>query len=338
VRSHLAPPPPPGSTPAGRAPTFSVIVAAYQAAETIGAALDSALNQTLPPVDVVVCDDGSTDGLDAALARFGDRVHVLRLANAGEGSAKNAAAREARGEFVAILDADDTYLPERLAALSELATARPDLDVLTTNARLEARGTLVRYCYGADWTFPVVHQRQEILRRNFVFGHAAVRRERLLAVGGFDETIRWTADWELWIRMILSGSAVGCVDEPLAVYNLHEASLTAQRSSLTRGRIETLDKTARNPALSGEEQEIVSVARRAATRELALIELRDSSSVGGAVLRRRALVVASDRGHGVMTRLKAAAVFAAPRLASRLLRRRAKQTWTGAGGTVVERD
>lgn len=338
MRAHLAPAPPPGLAPARRAPTFSVIIAAYQAAETVGAAVASALGQTLPPEDVVVCDDGSTDELDAALAPFGDRIRVIKQANAGEGSAKNAAAREARGEFVTILDADDSYLPERLEALAELSAERPDLDILTTDARLEANGSFVRRCYTPDWTFPTAGQREEILRRNFVFGHAAVRRERLFEVGGFDEAIRWTADWELWIRMILSGSGVGCVAEPLAVYNLHEASLTAQRASLARGRIETLDKTARNPELSPEEHTIVARARQAASRELALLELRESMRAGGGGTRRRAIRVALERDYGARTRLKAAAIFVAPRLASRIVTRRSEQTWTGAGGVVVERD
>ena len=59
------------------------------------------------------------------------------------------------------------------------------------------------------WTFEVDDQRRAILQRNFVFGLAAVRRERLLEVGGFDETIRWTTDWDCWIRMIMGGSRAG---------------------------------------------------------------------------------------------------------------------------------
>jgi GT2 family glycosyltransferase len=338
MRRHLAPLAPAGLLPAVQAPTFSIVIAAYQAADTIGAAIESALAQTLPPADVVVCDDGSTDGLDAELAPFGDRIRVIRQDNAGEGAAKNAAARAATGEFVAILDADDAYLPERLAALSELATARPDLDILTTDARLEANGSLVRLCYTRDWTFPTAGQREEILRRNFVFGHAAVRRQRLLDVGGFDELIRWTADWELWIRMILSGSAVGCVDEPLAVYRLHEGSLTAQRLSLARGRIQTLEKTARNPVLSNAEFTTVADARRRATLELTLLELRESLLGRVRFSRRRALAVALERAYSGRTRLKATAIFVAPGVASRIVRRRAERKWTGAGGVVVERD
>lgn len=338
VRRQLVPPSPAGLSPAVRAPTFSIVIAAYQAAATIGAAVESALAQTLPPADVVVCDDGSTDALDAELAQFGDRIRLIRQANSGEGAAKNAATRAATGEFVAILDADDAYLPERLEALSELATARPDLDILTTDARLEAKGSLVRHCYTRDWTFPVAGQREEILRRNFVFGHAAVRRQRLLDVGGFDELIRWTADWELWIRMILSGSAVGCVDEPLAIYRLHEGSLTAQRLSLARGRIQTLEKTARNPALSDADLTIVAEARRRATLELTLLELRESLLGRARFSRRRALTVALESAYSGRTRLKAAAIVVAPGVASRIVKRRAARTWTAAGGVVVERD
>lgn len=133
---------PPTTAPAqpGRPPTFSVIVAAYQAAATIGEALASAFAQTVLPHEVVVCDDGSTDALDAALAPFRDRIRLVRQENRGEGAAKNAAARAAGGDFVVILDADDVYLPERLEALGELAAVRPDLDVLTTDAMLELEG------------------------------------------------------------------------------------------------------------------------------------------------------------------------------------------------------
>ena len=135
----LAPPSahPPGD---GRTPTFSIIVAAYQAADTIGDTLASAFAQTLPPREVVVCDDGSTDDLDGALRPFRDRITLLRQENRGEGAAKNAAARAASGDFVVILDADDVFDRRRLEALGELAVARPYLDVLTTNALLELEG------------------------------------------------------------------------------------------------------------------------------------------------------------------------------------------------------
>jgi len=99
----LAPLPAGSVTPRQR-PTFSVAIAAYQAAETLGAAVESALSQTLPPLDVVVCDDGSTDDFAGAIAPFRDRVVLLRQENRGEAAAKNAAAAAASGEFVAFLE------------------------------------------------------------------------------------------------------------------------------------------------------------------------------------------------------------------------------------------
>jgi glycosyltransferase involved in cell wall biosynthesis len=158
---------------------------------------------------VIVCDDGSTDDLEAALEPFRERIVLLRKENGGEASAKNAAARAASGEFLAILDADDLYAPERLEALAELAIARPDLDVLTTDALLDLDGRAVRRCYMDQFAFETGDQRAAILRRNFVFGLAAVRRERFLAAGGFDESLRYATDWDLWVRLILEGARVG---------------------------------------------------------------------------------------------------------------------------------
>jgi hypothetical protein len=222
---------PPARTPVspGPTPSFSVVIAAYNAAATIGEALASAFAQTAPPQDVVVCDDGSTDDLLTATAPFADRITLLRQQNAGEGAAKNAGVRAATAEFAVFLDADDVFDPERLEALGELASARPDLDILTTDALLEVDGAVVRRCYDESWTFDVEDQRAAILERNFVFGLAAVRRERFLAVGGFETSLLYAADWDLWSRLILDGSRAGLVVVPLATYRLRSTSLSAQR-------------------------------------------------------------------------------------------------------------
>src|SRR5262245_49042291 len=185
----LAPPPPAGAQSLDKPPTFSIIVAAYQVAEVIGEALDSAFAQTWSPDEVIVCDDGSTDDLERVLRPFRGRIAVTHKENGGESSAKNAAARLASGDCLVILDADDRYLPRRLEALAYLASTRPDLDILTTDAYLEANGRVVRRCYAEGWTFEAADQRRAILQRNFVFGHAAVRRKLFLSHGGFDESI-----------------------------------------------------------------------------------------------------------------------------------------------------
>jgi glycosyltransferase involved in cell wall biosynthesis len=136
---RLAAPPPAGPVARAAPPTFSVAIAAYQAADVVGEAIESALAQTVPPHEVVVCDDGSTDDLDRALEPYRDRIVLLRQRNRGEAAAKNAAARAASGDFVAILDADDVYLPERLEALGRLAAELEEVRAWRRYARVARR-------------------------------------------------------------------------------------------------------------------------------------------------------------------------------------------------------
>jgi len=312
--------------------SFSIVIAAYQAADVVEAALRSALVQTEPAREVIICDDGSTDNLEEVVEPYRDRILLLRKENGGEASAKNAGARLATGDFVVFLDADDVFMPERLAALGELAARRPDLDVLTTDAVLELDGQPVRRCYTEQLPFEIANQRQAILERNFVFGLAAVRRSRLLAIGGFDEGIRWTTDWDCWIRLIFAGSRVGLVDEPLARYRLHGASLSSQRPELLAGRVQTLAKAASRTDLTALERRTVTRSIALERRRLALAEVRAAVLKGSPDVRRRAFRLALGRGHSLRTRLKGAAAGIVPGLAARLLATRGRET---TGGIVI---
>jgi glycosyltransferase involved in cell wall biosynthesis len=333
--TFLAPPAAPIEP--GPAPSFSVIVAAYNVADVIGDALESIRAQTIAPLEVIVCDDGSTDDLESAVEPFRDTILLLRQENGGEAAAKNAAGAAAKGDFVAILDADDVYFPDRLEALSALAQARPDLDVLTTDGFLCVDDRIVRRNYDPSWRFEIADQRRAILERNFIFGLAAVRRERLLQHGGFDEAIRWTTDWDLWLRLILAGARAGCVCEPLALYRLRETSLTAQRRNLLLGKLATLEKAQKNPDLRGNEPELLERSLASYRRDLALLDLREAVAAGKAGARRRALGVLRMRGYRLRTRLDAIAMAVAPAICGRVLRHRAERTWTGAGGVRVRR-
>jgi hypothetical protein len=336
MRRVLAPPATREVEP-GPAPTFSVVIAAYQVADVIGDAVDSIRSQTLPPLEVIVCDDGSTDELERALAPYRDEIVLLRKENGGEASAKNAAAAVAKGDFVAILDADDVYLPHNLEALSELAQLRPDLDILTTDGLIVANGLEVRRVYDRSWSFEVADQRRAILQRNFIFGLAAVRRLRLLEHGGFDESIRWTTDWDLWLRMILGGASAGCVDEPLAEYRLRQTSLTAQRRNLLLGKLQTLEKALTNPARLEEERPVLDASLRSYRRDLSLLDLHAAVAAGDGGTTRRALALLRAPELVLRRRLELLVIAAAPRIAGRVLRRRAASTWTGGGGTRVPR-
>ena len=310
----LAPPPLTSVEPAAE-PSFSVLIAAYEAAETVGEAVASALDQTLPPYEVIVCDDGSTDDTEAVLAPLRDRITYLRRdENGGEGAAKNSAARVAAGDFLLFLDADDIYLPERIEALADLSVARPDLGLITTDAYLEKDGRRVGRYYRERVGFAVDDQRLEIVQRNFIFGHAAIRRDAFLGVGGFDESIRWTADWDLFLRLIFAGVRAGLVDLPLASYRLQERALTSDRVSTVRGGMETLDKAARELDLTAEERAVLERSREAHALTAALEETRLALLNDAPGARRRARAVAADRRYPWRTRVKALLAAVVPQI------------------------
>lgn len=320
-----------------RPPTFSILIAAYQVAECIGGAVESALNQTVPAHEVITCDDGSTDELGTALVPFRERIQLIRKENGGEASAKNAAARAASGEFVLFLDADDAYLPERVEALGQLAMERPDLDILTTDAYLESSGEIVRRVYTSGWTFETANQRRVILQRNFVFGHAAVRRKLFIESGGFDEMISHTTDWDYWIRLVLDGSMVGAVLEPLSLYRVREQSLSADRAGMLRGGIQTMSKALHDPNLREEELAVVKDTIRQLEHRLAPLRLREALQAESPEARRLALRLVLGSSASVRTRLKAGLAAVAPGLAQRWISRREAREWVGAGGTTVTR-
>lgn len=319
-------------------PTFSVIVAAYNAADTIGDAIRSALEQDPPPLEVVVGDDESTDDLDRAVAPFGDAVRVVRIRHGGEGAAKNAAAGAARGDFIAFLDADDSFLPGRLAALAALARDRPDADILTTDAYLVYRNRRVGRCYGPGHAFAHGDQRIAILRGNFILGLSAVRRARFVEVGGFDPTVAYTVDWELWMRLILSGSRAAFIDHPLAEYRLHASSMSARRADMSRGRLDSLDRAARRDDLSADERRALDETRRAEEARLAREELRAVLADGTARAARRAAVrILRSKNQPPATRFKAAAAAIAPAAASRRVRREEANTFVTVGDRRLPR-
>lgn len=316
-----------GSAASGPRPSFSVVIAAYDAAATIAEAVESVLSQTLTAGEIVVCDDGSHDELAAAIAPFGARVTLVHQQHAGEGAAKNTGALHvSSGDFIVFLDADDVFLPDRLEALGELAAARPDLDILTTDAFLEVEGVVIRRCYEPSWPFEVEDQRGAILERNFIFGHAAVRRTRFLESGGFDPSIRYCTDWDLWCRMLLEGSRVGLVDEPLARYRLHPGSLSADRPALLEGRCRVLERAASRDGLTPAERRRVEAALAAERRNVLLTRAATALRERSPEARRLAMRVARTGSLPAGTRARAALAALVPRLASRRLAEAAEHT------------
>jgi len=292
------------------------VITAYQAAGTIGAAVESALAQTRPAEEVIVIDDGSTDDLDGALSPYMDRISLIRRKNGGGAAARNTGARAAESDFMAVLDADDAYHPRRLEAIAELAARQPELDLLTTDARLLAQG-VARGTFATFTPFVWEGQRTAIFESCFVGGWPAIRLSRLEAIGGFDESFRIAYDWDCWLRCLLDGARAGFVDEPYYDYVLHQGSLSASRAPSLWERARLLEKAAGNPALRPDERPALERALR--VHRSRAVEAEAQDALYGTAPRSRLLRRSMLAGIRPRARAAALATALAPPLARRLV-------------------
>ena len=297
-------------------PTLSIVITAYEAADTIATAVESALAQTRPAEEVIVVDDGSRDDLAGALRPYADRIEVVRRENGGGAAARNTGAEVARGDFMAVLDADDAYHPRRLEAIADLARQQPDLDLVTTDARLVAQGKGVG-SFATYTPFAWDEQRTAIFDTCFVGGWPAVRLSRLQSIGGFDESFRIAYDWDCWLRSILDGARAGFVDEPYYDYVIHEGSLSANRAPSLWERARLLEKAEHNPALRAEERPALERALRMHRSRAVMAEVQDALYGGGSSGRLARQAVA--RRLEPKTRLTVLAAALAPPLARRVV-------------------
>jgi GT2 family glycosyltransferase len=298
-------------------PTFSIVIAAYEAAGTLGRAVASALEQTEPAAEVIVVDDGSKDDLAGVLAPFGEKVTLIRQENRGAGAARNTAAAAASSEFIVVLDADDAYHPRRLEVLGELAREQPELDLVTTDARLIVDGAPTG-TFAELTPFAWKDQRTAILESCFLGGWPAIRLSRFRAIGGFDETLRIAQDWDCWLRAILDGARAGFVDEPYYDYFLDGEGLTSSRAASLWERVRMLEKAAGNPSLREEERPALERALRLHRSRAVDAETQEALYGHGQRARLGRLAVSPHLEPRV--RLGAALGFLAPPVARRLIR------------------
>jgi len=297
-------------------PSFAIVITAYEAAGTIAAAVESALAQTRPAEELIVVDDGSNDDLAGALAPYMDRIELVQRENGGGAAARNTGAEAARSDFMAVLDADDAYDPRRLEAIAGLAGEQPDLDLVTTDARLLAQGKPAG-TFATYTPFILENQRTAIFETCFVGGWPAVRLSRLASIGGFDESFRIAYDWDCWLRCILDGGGAGFVEEPYYDYVLHQGSLSASRAPSLWERARLLEKAAANPSLRDEERPALERALR--MHRSRAVDAETQAAVYGEGERAGLVRLAMAPRLEPRVRLGAALGFLAPPLARRLV-------------------
>lgn len=223
----------------------SVIVPAFNAERTLVFALDSVLQQAIPGMEIIVVDDASTDGtracFDAWLREHPEAGRVLTLSrNSGPAAARNHGVAEARGEWLAFLDSDDSWLPWRLTTQLTLTARFPDVD-LWCGGRM-----------GMDGALPAPPRLNEIephpiilddFLTNNPVGTTTVllRHEAFKRVGGFDEQFRGPEDYDLWMRVAAVGK-LARIDCPLCRYRLTIGSLCMDERKFLPQVLRVLDK------------------------------------------------------------------------------------------------
>jgi hypothetical protein len=302
-------------------PSLSVVIPYYRGAGTIREAVRSVVDQTLQADEIVICDDGSPDDLESALGPLRERVEIVRKENGGISSAMNAAARAASGELLVQLDQDDVFLPRRLEAIAAAVAAHPEADVVATDALIEYAGERVARLAELH-PFPASGRRRALLTSCFVLW-PAIRRSRLLAIDGYDESFAVMQDWECFIRLALDGAPIAYVDEPLYRWRLTPGSRSSEDGvANAEALIRMTAKTLANPNLEPAERAIVQGALASHRRRLALERAHLAVEGGAAGARRRSLELLAGRGFSLSTRAKAAVAVLSPRLAREFIERR----------------
>ncbi len=227
--------------------SVAVIIPAYNAASSIAETLESVLAQSVQPSEIIVVDDGSRDGTAAAVAAFGSRVTLLAQDNAGQSRARNAGARASRAEWLAFLDADDLWLPEKLERQLVLASADVGLiycdriNIGDLDGLPEVQSALQPLIEGDVF--------EALLHGNVITTSGVlVRRAVFEAVGGFREEapVQPAEDWDLWLRIAAEHRVAAC-RAPLVKYRLHRQGVSHQTVRMNAARMTVVARALDSP-------------------------------------------------------------------------------------------
>jgi glycosyltransferase involved in cell wall biosynthesis len=260
-------------------PLFSVVIAAYNCESTVAAAVRSALRQTEPGREVIVVDDGSTDGTAAAVEAIGDDgVRLIKQPNRGSAGARNAGIAAARGSFVAFLDGDDLWLPRYLEAGRRAVTAPPGADMAYTDAyAFDGATGRVRRQTAMHWwqpsSAPVDRDSflLELLRDNFIYNSVIISRKLLEDVGGYDESVQTHEDYDLWLRIALRGNVPVRISEPQALYRMHPGQKSRNALNVAHAVVAILDRIPADQLPTDDHRRVLAGRKREVDQTLRIL-------------------------------------------------------------------
>ena len=221
-----------------------VVIPVYNGEKYIADAVRSALRQTVPPKEVIVVDDGSTDSTREVLSTFGQQIAVIRQRNKGCAAARNAGIGKTRTEWIGFLDADDMWKPNKLERMSQAIPGQHEVGLLFSAVEHWWEHARRRQIRRRDRDSQCRRLYQELAGTNAVLGGgsgAVVRRSCLLDAGLFDETLRSAEDWDMWIRIARSWRAI-YVDDVLTTYREHASGLSKNAGRMLKANLRVFAK------------------------------------------------------------------------------------------------
>jgi glycosyltransferase involved in cell wall biosynthesis len=226
-------------------PLVSVIIPTYNYGRFVAEAVESALAQTYRTIEVIVVDDGSTDGTQAVLSRFAGRIRYLFQENRGLSAARNRGIGAARGEFLGFLDADDLWDPTKIAKQVTLIERSPQVGAVYCEhiqLHVPSGETKLRRCLPelrGD-----IHRALLELKGIGTPSCVLIRRACFDKVGLFDEELRSVEDWEMWVR-VSRHFEFDYVPEPLVTYRVHGQNLCSKIGTMQRYRVQAIQRAFR---------------------------------------------------------------------------------------------
>lgn len=223
-------------------PLVSVVIPNYNHTRFISNAIQSVLAQDYLNYEIIVVDDGSTDGSRDAVARFGEKIRYIWQKNQGLAGARNTGIRVAAGELIGLLDADDEWRPDYLEQMLALVEKHPEGWVYYCMAQcMDVDGHVLPQYVGGPPVEPNLLY-QVLLRANFIIPSTVIfRRKTIVEFGCFDVGLRSCEDWDLWLRLLPIGKIVG-TSQSLVRYRVHGNSLSTDVAGMHAATKKVVDK------------------------------------------------------------------------------------------------
>lgn len=224
-------------------PLVTILIPAYNASPYISESLESALGQTYEALEIMVVDDGSTDNTEELVREFGDKVVYLKKENGGPSSARNYGIARAKGEYIAFLDADDLWYPEKIAIQIEAFQNEPELGMTYCNMQPINKEDVLTYVK----PYPeAVSQRfsGDVFYKLFMFNFiptptVMVKKEVFEKAGLFPEHLRFSEDYHMWLRICAYYKARH-IDQVLAYRRIHQGQASNDLDELYKGELRVI--------------------------------------------------------------------------------------------------